>query len=218
MKILYLEDDINLSQTVCEFLEEEGFEVVCSYDGKDALDATYKTNFDLLLLDVHVEHLDGFELLKELRASSIETPAMFITSLDSISDLSRAYASGADDYIKKPFALKELSLRVNALLKRGFRAHKSLVEITQNAKLNILTHELIVDSNTLQLNPKEYTLLKHLIKRRGECTSFAEIYINVWGYEETHSYMSLRTYIKNLRKHIGKEHILSIKGIGYKLV
>jgi DNA-binding response OmpR family regulator len=218
MKILYLEDDLNLSQTVCEFLEEAAFAVTSVYDGEEALEATYKTSFDLFLFDVHVEKIDGFSLLKELRASHIETPSIFITSCDSLNDLSQGYAVGADDYIKKPFALKELLLRINALLKRSFQATNSVAELHENIKFNIFTNELTVHEHIIELNQKESDLLKYLIKCRGRCASFEEIYTHVWGYEEKHSYMSLRTYIKNLRKHLGKELILSVKGIGYKLV
>jgi len=218
MKILYLEDDLNLSQTVEEFLKEEGFDVVCVYDGDEALEAVYTAKFDLFLLDVNVPQIDGFKLLKELRDADIFTPAIFITSLKSINDLSFGYESGADDYIKKPFALKELLLRVNALLKREYKAQEQLLSINDETDFNIYSNELIKDRQKITLNQKESLLLKLLLKHKNECVSFESIYQNVWQFNENHSYMSLRTYIKNLRKHIGKEHIQSIKNFGYKLV
>ncbi len=218
MKILYLEDDINLSQTVEEFLSDEGFDVVCVYDGEEALESVYATTFDLLLLDVNVPQIDGFKLLKELREANILTPAIFITSLNSINNLSEGYTSGADDYIKKPFALKELLLRINALLKRVYKTQEKLIKITDGIDFNIYSNELIKESEKIALNQKELLLLKLLLKYKNESVTFEDIYQNVWQYNENHSYMSLRTYIKNLRKLIGKEHILSIKNIGYKLV
>lgn len=218
MKILYLEDDLNLSQTVEEYLLEQGFEVVCVYDGVEALEHIYNSNFDFFLLDVSVPKIDGFELLKELREAKINTPAIFITSLNAIDDLSKGYNCGADDYIKKPFVLKELLFRINALLKREYKTKHKLINITQDIEFNMYTNELIKNSQKVALNQKEHLLLKLLLKHKEECVSFEEIYQNVWQFNETHSYMSLRTYIKNLRKHIGKEHILSIKNIGYKLV
>lgn len=218
MKILYLEDDLNLSQTVAEFLEDEGFDTFCVYDGAEALEATYHTNFDMLLLDVNVAEIDGFNLLNELRSSNITTPAIFITSLDGIHDLSRGYEVGADDYVKKPFALKELLLRINALLKREYKAIKSFIEINEDIKLNIYSGELKAGSQNIRLNQKEQLLLKLLLKYKGECVSFENIYTHVWKHDEPHSYMSLRTYVKNLRKHIGKEYLLSVKGVGYKIV
>ncbi|MGE4397229.1 MAG: response regulator transcription factor [Sulfurimonas sp.] len=218
MKILYLEDDLNLSQTVEEFLKEEGFDVVCVYDGDEALESVYAENFDLFLLDVNVPHIDGFQLLKELRGADISTPAIFITSLKSINDLSLGYESGADDYIKKPFALKELLLRINALLRREYKTQEQLLHISDKTDFNLYSNELTKDGEKIALGQKESMLLKLLLKHRNECVSFEEIYQNVWQFNETHSYMSLRTYIKNLRKHIGKEHIQSIKNFGYKLV
>jgi len=218
MKILYLEDDINLSQTVEEFLSDEGFDVACVYDGEEALESVYTTRFDLLLLDVNVPQIDGFKLLKELREANILTPAIFITSLNSIKDLSSGYEYGADDYIKKPFALKELLLRINALLKRVYKIQEQLIKVTDEIDFNIYSNELVKEGNKIILNQKELLLLKLLLRYKNECVTFENIYQNVWQYNENHSYMSLRTYVKNLRKHIGKEHILSIKNIGYKLV
>ena len=218
MKILYLEDDITLSETVEEFLNDEGFDIVSVYDGKEALETVYKQNFDMFLLDVNVPQINGFELLKELREAGISTPAIFTTSLNSIDDLSQGYNSGADDYIKKPFALKELLFRIKALLKREFKAQDILAYITNDIYFNTQINELVIENKTVLLNPKEILLLKLLLKHKNQCVTFENIYQNVWSYDEIHSDMSLRTYIKNLRKHIGKENILSIKKVGYKLV
>ena len=218
MKILYLEDDITLSETVEEFLVEEGFDIISVYDGNEALNTIYKHNFDMFLLDVNVPHINGFQLLQELRDANISTPAIFTTSLNSIDDLSQGYNSGADDYIKKPFALKELLFRIKALLKREFKSQDILAHITDDIYFNTQINELIINNKTIFLNPKEILLLKLLLKHKNECVTFENIYQNVWSYDEIHSDMSLRTYIKNLRKYIGKENILSIKKVGYKLV
>lgn len=218
MKILYLEDDVNLSQTIKEFLSDEGFDVTCVYDGKEAMQELYSSNFDILLLDVNVPHINGFELLRELREAKLTTPAIFITSLNGIDDLSMGYHCGADDYIKKPFELKELLLRINALLRREYKTQESIIEISQNIEFNIHSNELKKDNRTITLKHKESLLLKLLLKHKNEAVSFDDIYQNVWSFDEEHSYMSLRTYIKELRKHLGKEQIISIKNIGYRLV
>jgi len=218
MKILYLEDDINLSQTIKEFLNDEGFDIICVYDGEEALQEIYSSNFDMLLLDVNVPHINGFELLKELRDAKTTTPAIFITSLNGIDDLSMGYYSGADDYIKKPFELKELLLRINALLKREYKTQESIIQIAQNIEFIIHSDELKKDDKIITLKHKEVLLLKLLLKHKNKCVSFDDIYQNVWSFNEEHSYMSLRTYIKELRKHLGKERILSIQKLGYKLV
>jgi len=217
MKILYLEDNVNLSQTVQECLEDNGYTLTCVYDGQKALEAVYKEHFDLLLLDVNVPKIDGFALLKELRDSKIFTPAIFITSLNSINDLSNGYDVGADDYIKKPFAIKELLFRIKAILKREFKAQEESFQITDNSFFNTQKEELSVNEIIVSINPKEISLLKLLLKHKNEAVSFELIYQNVWSYNEIHSELSLRTYIKNLRKHLGKESILSIKKVGYKL-
>ncbi len=217
MKILYLEDDVNLSATVEEFLDDEGFDVVCVYDGEEALEVLYSQNFDMLILDVQVPKLNGFELLKTLRESNIQIPAIFTTSLNSIDDLSFGYDVGADDYVKKPFLLKELLLRIKALLKREYKSKDDTVNIDSNIIYNINLQQLTIDNETFILNHKESELLKLLIKNKNSCVSFETIYETIWSYDEVHSEQSLRTYIKNLRKLIGKDKIKSIKKQGYIL-
>ncbi len=218
MRILYLEDDIALSETVEEYLSDEGFDVTSVFDGDEALEAIYEQNFDIFILDVNVPSINGFELLKSLRESNIQTPAIFTTSLSGIDDLSRGFDVGADDYIKKPFLLKELLFRTKALLKREFKVQNSLVSISKNTVFNTQTNELLIDNERVPLHPKELLLLKLLLKHKNECVTFENIYQTVWTFNESHSDMSLRTYIKNLRKHLTKEKILSIKKVGYKLV
>ena len=102
-KILLLEDDLNLSETVAEYFDEQGFEVVCVYDGDDAISSIYENHFDLLLLDVNVPNKNGFDVLKEIRAQNNNVPAIFTTSLNSMNSLEEGYISGCDNYIRKPF-------------------------------------------------------------------------------------------------------------------
>ena len=128
-KILLLEDDYNLSETVCEYFEEEGFDVVCVHDGDDALSKIYEQNFDLLLLDVNVPKKSGFEVLKEVRAIGKTTPAIFITSLNSMSSLEEGFLSGCNDYIRKPFDMIELKFRIEALIKNHFNSSDDCIEL-----------------------------------------------------------------------------------------
>lgn len=218
MKILYLEDDINLSNTVCEYLEDEHFLVDCVYDGEEALEKLYHKNYDLLLLDVNVPNISGFELLKLLREQNIKTPTIFITSLNTIDNLSKGYELGADDYIKKPFALKELLFRIKALLKREYKITNDEIQIDSNILFFPEKNSIVVDNQHFEITSKEVELLKLLHKNRSLCVTFEEIYETLWSYSETHSEQSLRTYIKDLRKIIGKESVLSIKKRGYMLV
>ncbi|MDY0116318.1 MAG: response regulator transcription factor [Sulfurimonadaceae bacterium] len=218
MKILYLEDDITLSDTVAEFLSDEGFIVSAVYDGEEALEQIYKENFDIFLFDVNVPKINGFRLLEELRGANISTPTIFTTSLKGMDDLSKGYESGADDYIKKPFALKELLFRIKALLKREFKSQSEIIKIGNGIEFNTFSNELTIEKKKTPLNPKESLLLKFLLKHQNECVLLEDIYSELWRYDEHYSDMSLRTYIKNLRKHIGKKRIISIKKVGYKLV
>lgn len=207
-----------LGGTIKEFLEEEGFVVTAHHDGKKALESLYKESFDLLILDVRVQKINGFELLKTLRDANIMTPAIFTTSLSSFDDLSRGYDVGGDDYLKKPFQLKELLYRIKAILKREFQIQENLITITNSLTYNINTKHLTNGDNIYPLNPKEERLLLLLLKHRGRCLSFDEIFEDVWSFEQEHSHESLRTYIKTLRKYLGKESIVSIKKQGYMFV
>ena len=213
MKILYLEDDKELSQTVEELLLEENYEVAVAHSGEEVINLTYKNSFDINLPDIN-----GFELLKSLRASGIETATIFTTSLQSIENISKAYLAGADDYISKPFFMDELLFRIKAILKRELKSQESVIHLSEDMSFNINTNELISPSGDISLNPKEANLLKLLLKHKNECVHFDTIYQHVWSYDEVPSEVSLRTYIKKLRQYISKESIVSMKKVGYKLL
>ena len=216
-KILLLEDDLTLSETVVEFLQRHEFEVITAYDGEEASDLIYEQQFDLFLLDVNVPLLNGFELLKQKRDDGVKTPAIYITSLNSIDSLEDGYKSGCDDYIRKPFVLKELLFRVENILKRGF-FHESnpRVKIDENIEYDIESNLLFVESKQVGLNTKNSMLLKLFLQNQEKVISHERIYDTLWSYEETPSESALRTYIKDLRKIIGKEKIVSIKKLGYR--
>ena len=199
-KILLLEDDLNLNETVSDYFDENGFEVISAYDGDEALSLIYENNFDLLLLDVNVPNKNGFEVLKEVRNQKKTVPAIFITSLNSMDSLEEGFESGCDDYIRKPFELKELLIRVKTILKKEFSQKSELVQITPNVTFNLISNELKEDGIEVKLNLKELKLLKFLLQHPNELLSHERIYDFVWDYDEEYSDNSLRTYIKNLRK------------------
>lgn len=216
-KILLLEDDLTLSETVVEFLEEQGYEVIPAYDGEEASDIIYENVFDLFLLDVNVPLLNGFELLKQKRDEGVQTPAIYITSLNSIDSLETGYNSGCDDYIRKPFVLKELLFRVETILKRAFFHETSpRIQISETIEYDTDSNLLYVAGELVQLNTKEASLLKLFLQHENEAVIHEVIYETLWSYEETPSENALRTYIKNLRKIIGKDKIVSIKKLGYR--
>ena len=216
-KILFLEDDTNLNETVTEFLQENGYDVDSVYDGDEAEAKMYENSYDLFLLDVNVPGINGFELLKNSRESENKTPAIFLTSLNSIDDVSDGYESGCDDYIRKPFELKELLLRVQTLIKREFfHSKKEMIQVSECIEYDTTTNSLRVEGKEVQLQNKEATLLKLFLQRREEVISHEVILDTLWEYDENPSDDALRTYIKKLRKIIGKERIISVKRLGYK--
>ena len=215
-KILLLEDDLNLSETVAEYFDEQGFEVVCVYDGDDAISSIYENHFDLLLLDVNVPNKNGFDVLKEIRAQNNNVPAIFTTSLNSMNSLEEGYISGCDDYIRKPFELRELLFRVQTILKREFSQKSDVINITDDITFNSISNELKQNDEEIKLNLKELKLLKFFLQHPNELLSHDRIYDHVWDYDEEYSDNSLRTYIKNLRKILGKDKIVSLKKLGYR--
>jgi DNA-binding response OmpR family regulator len=216
-KLLLLEDDLALNETVVDYFEALGFSVTPVYDGSSAQDAIYENNFDILLLDVNVPDINGFEILKTLRDEGSTTPAIFITSLNSMCDLESGYDSGCDDYIRKPFALKELKLRVETILKREFFHNTSdKIEIDKNIYYDTKNDMLTINGEQTQLNNKDAKLLKLFLQNKDTLVTHETIYDTLWDYGEDVSESALRTYIKNLRKHLGKDKIVSIKKLGYR--
>jgi len=218
-QLLLLEDDANLHETVKEYLEEHGYRVHSAYDGFEAQDLLYEKRFDLLLLDINIPEVDGFEILREARKGGIETPAIYLTARESVEDLELGFDSGCDDYLRKPFALKELLIRIETLLKRNFYHGKGeTIPLAPNISYDPKAMRLITPETEQTLGKKEGRLLELFLKHPGEILSHERIYGELWGYDEEPSDNSLRTYIKNLRKLIGKERIVSVKRQGYRYV
>lgn len=216
-KLLLLEDDPNLSESVSEYLEEHGFNVVCVYDAASAEDALFEQKFDLLLLDVNIPGGDGFSLLKEARNGGNATPAVFITSRNAMNDLEKGFESGGDDYLRKPFELKELLLRIQTILKRNFFHNPTeTIDLGGGITYDVDNQLLLTDGVEQSLQLKEHKLLKLFIQHKNELLPHEVIMEHLWDYDETPSDGSLRTYIKTLRKMLGKDRIVSHKRLGYQ--
>lgn len=215
MKILLLEDDLILNEIIEEFLESLDYEVSSVYDGLKASELIYDENFDLLILDVNVPNMTGFEFLKSLRDNNITTPAIFITSLNSVEDIEEGFRVGADDYLKKPFELKELELRINNI-KRLLRLDNEEIRISENISFNPKLNQVNSDLKETKLPLKEAQILKYLLNNENRCISQDELSSNIWSYEDAPTSSTIRTYIKNIRKIIGEEYIETIKGVGYR--
>ncbi|MDP3588716.1 MAG: response regulator transcription factor [Sulfuricurvum sp.] len=216
-KLLLLEDDPNLSESVSEYLTEQGYEVVCVYDASCAEDILYEQKFDLLLLDVNVPNGNGFSLLKNSRREGNSTPAIFLTSRNAMDDVEEGFASGADDYLRKPFALKELLLRIQTILKRSFyHPISESIDLGDGITYDTINQVLKINGVEQNLQLKEHKLLKLFLQHKGELLIHEVIMEHLWDFDETPSDGSLRTYIKTLRKLLGGERIVSHKRLGYQ--
>lgn len=213
INILLLEDDISLNETICEFLEDNGYKVIPTYDGEEAQDQIYENRVDILLLDVNVPNINGFELLKQEREKGSLVPAIFITSMDSVDDVEQGFKSGGNDYIRKPFSLKELLLRIENLIKLK---PKEPIKINDDINFNQETNSLNLKNESIKLQYKESLLLELFLKNIDKIVHHQTIMDTLWDYSEAPSEQAVRTYIKNLRKYLGKKSIVSYKKLGYK--
>jgi len=216
--ILLLEDDIQLNDTVKQFLEYSGYTIYPAYDASQAKDILYEKNIDLMLLDIKVPHQNGFDFLQEMRDQGDFTPAIFITSLNSVDDVTRGFDIGCDDYIRKPFALKELLSRIEAILKRHFGGQENQIQLNNDYIFDIKAQQLLLNEEPVALKNKEVKLLALFLKERNRLLSYDDIYTILWDYDETPSQGSLRAYINKLRNLLGKETIETIKHTGYRYV
>ena len=216
--ILLLEDDIHLSDTVKQFLEYSGYKIYPAYDASQAKDLLYEKSIDLMLLDIKVPHQNGFDLLQEIRDRGDFTPAIFITSLNSVDDVTRGFDIGCDDYIRKPFALKELLSRVHAISKRNFGTQKNQVDLKNGFLFDVKGLFLTLHNKKIALKAKEAKLLALFLKNQNELLTYERIFEVLWEYNETPSQGSLRAYINTLRQNLGKEKIETIKHMGYRYV
>lgn len=216
MKILLLEDDLILNEIIEEHLIEQNYTVTSVFNGLQAEEMLYANTYDLLILDVNVPNINGFELLKTLRLHHIMTPAIFITSLNRIDDIEQGFESGCDDYIKKPFALKELDLRIMNI-RRLFKIESSnCITISNNISIDVNNLCIQSDDTSTNITVKELEVLMYLIKNEENIVSIEQICSNVWSYDESPSNATIRTYIKNIRKILGDDFIVNIRGVGYR--
>jgi two-component system, OmpR family, response regulator len=216
MKILLMEDDLILNEIITEHLEEEGYKVLSVFDGEEAQEKIYSQTFDLLLLDVNVPNLSGFDLLKDIRSKEIKTAAIFITSANMLEDIEEGFKSGCDDYIKKPFELKELDLRINNIKRLHNISPSTNIELSSNLSLDIEKLCIRRNEEDIHIAQKECDVLLYLIKNKNKNVSIDELSLNVWAYEDSPIASTIRTYIKNLRKILGEEYILNTRGVGYR--
>ncbi len=216
MKILLLEDDPILSEIIEEFLCEHGYHVTLFYDGQEALNALFVDKFDILVLDINVPSLSGFELLKALKEAGIITPTIFITSLSQINDVKKGFALGAEDYLKKPFELEELLVRIERTKKLHNIEQNKTIKLSDTMTYEPFNNTLFSASENFQLRKKEAQLLDYFLSQQNRLLSFEEIIEEVWRFDEVPTHATVRTYIKNLRSYGLEGNIENIKGVGYR--
>ena len=216
--ILLLEDDLQLSDTIKQFLEYKGYRVFSAYDAYEAKDLLYEKSIDLMLLDIKVPYQNGFDFLLDVRKENNTTPAIFITSLNSVDDVTRGFDVGCDDYIRKPFALKELFVRIDVIFKRELANYDEVIDFDTGYRFNMEKSLLEFNSDTITIRTKELNLLKFFIKNSNRLLSYNEIYNEIWDYSQTPSQGSLRAYIKTIRDIVGRDAIMTVKNSGYQYV
>ena len=213
MKILLLEDEYSLRISIREFLEDLGYEVDCFSDGIQAHDAIYDRMYDLLLLDVNVPSLNGFELLKKLKKENKSIPTIFITAMTDISDVKKGYERGCCDYIRKPFDLVELELRINQALAAFLDQQSSLIHLSHEMIYDIQKGKLLHEDKEIILRKTEKDILEVLIKNKNILVSMEMLQDAIWGeYVEP---ATIRVQINNLRKKLPDSIIQNRRGLGY---
>ena len=225
MGILLVEDEENIRDVVKLNLELENYEVITADNGKTALKHFHEQHFDIVLLDVMLPEVDGFQVCEQIRLTNNNIPIMMLTAKDGALDRITGLKKGADDYLTKPFNLEEMLLRVQNLLRRSNKEIGSNTESYEfnNNEVNFITYEATGQSGHFNLTKKEAMLLKLLIDRKGEVVSRQQILQAVWGYDVYPSTRTIDNFILSFRKYFETnpktpKHFLSIRGVGYKFV
>ena len=214
LKVLIVEDGKAISNLILINLKAEGYSCTCAYDGKEAADQIEKNNYDLILLDIMLPEIDGYELLEYIRPT--ETPVIFITAKGNLHDRVQGLRLGADDYIVKPFQISELTARVDALLRRMGKSvtQFSLFGVEINTESRIVTK----DGIPIDLTLKEFDLLVELIRNKNVALYRDRLYEKVWNEPFTGETRTLDSHIQRLRKKLDwDEHIKTVFRIGYRL-
>ncbi|MDY6846005.1 MAG: response regulator transcription factor [Chloroflexota bacterium] len=224
-RILVVDDERRMVGFIRLNLEQDGFEVIEAYNGSEALERLRDSLPDLILLDVMMPDIDGFEVLRMIREIS-QLPVIMLTAKGEEDDKVKGLELGADDYVTKPFSPRELVSRVKAVLRRGStfeEEDQGVIEIDDRLKIDFGRREVWVDGELVKLRPTEYRLLYHLVQNAGWVLTHDQILTKVWGYEYRDEPHYVRLYINYLRKKIEADpsdpkYILTERGVGYRFV
>jgi DNA-binding response OmpR family regulator len=222
MNILVAEDDLRLARAVKRVFEEEQHAVKIVGNGKSALDAAVSDSFDVMILDVMLPEMDGFDVCRKMRGSGRETPVLMLTARTDISDRVKGLDAGADDYMVKPFAVAELLARVRALGRRGSRQGNGNSHLRAgDLVLDISKHSAIRNGREIELTVKEFQLLELMLRHQGQVLTRAQILDHVWQYDRDFASNVVDIYVHYLRNKIDKgfktQLIRTVRGVGYTL-
>ena len=222
MRILVVEDEKNLNDIIVKKLKNEKYGVDSCFDGKDAIDYILATEYDVIILDIMLPKLNGFEVLKSIRNKNIKTPVLMLTAKDGIEDKVQGLDLGADDYLIKPFSFDELLARIRVLLRRNSTNNNAnnIYKIA-NLTVDIDSRSVFRDDKSIKLSTREFTILEYLIRNKGKVLSRDSIEQHIWDYEYECGTNVVDVYIRYLRKKIDDGYspklIYTIRNIGYVL-
>ena len=219
-RVLVVDDEENITFLLTSALRHFGFHVEVARSGREGLDAAAATSPHLILLDVMMPDLDGFEVVRRLRDNGVRTPVLFLTARDGVDDKVRGLTLGGDDYVTKPFSLEEVMARVQAMLRRSGISRSSARLSFSDIEMDDDAHLVTKDGSPIDLSPTEYKLLRFLLQNPGRVLSKAQILDHVWEYDFGGESGVVETYVSYLRKKLdlgGPSIIKTVRGVGYVL-
>ncbi len=218
--ILVCEDDRNIRRLICEYLSQEGYTVIESENGSEALEVFSEKHIDLLITDIMMPELDGFGLVREIRKTGVEIPVLIITAKASTEDKKTGFGCGADDYMVKPIDMEELLLRVAALLRRA-KAVSDRKLVIGSTVLDYDNYTAVSDGETISLTNKEFLMLFKLLSQSNRIFTRTQLMDEIWGYDSDSTERTVDVHISHLREKFGNSEdfkIVTVKGLGYKAV
>jgi len=215
MKILLLEDEVMLNESICEYLEAQGHAIDTFCDGEKALEAILNGSYDLLILDINVPTVDGLTLLEKIHAKKVHIPTIYISALVDIEDISRAYDLGCYDYLKKPFHLKELSLRLDRI-KLANETPRVHLRLSKNYSYDQEHSLLLFKQEAQTLTKRQSQIIDLLARNRGMVVDFEQFSIYVWD-EQVVDNATIRAEVNRLKKFLQEDIIINVRGMGYMI-
>ena len=217
-KILVVEDEAGIREVLSDALRIAGFDASTALDGFDAIKRLREETFDLVIADINMPRMDGYEMLERMREQGNETPALMLTARHDNEDVNRGFRLGADDYVTKPFRLEELILRVKAILRRTGEKTSDTALTVGPVSLFDESHKVTLDGNPVDLSPTEYNLLRYLMQRPNKAVRKEVLLDAVWGMGFATSATVVDTYVFYLRKKLHTDSwkgIKTVRGIGF---